>query len=48
MAYKKMIVDRLVNNGFDVEKTGKCYFWYLKLTTGELLTIERKFLEKKA
>ena len=46
MAYRKMILDRMVNRGFDIQKTGKCYFWYLQQTVSTLLKIERTFLKK--
>jgi hypothetical protein len=46
MAYKKMILNRMVRKGFDIQKTGKCYFWYLEQTVSTLLKIERTFLKK--
>ena len=47
MAKRKMIMDRIVSRGFDIQKTGKCYFWFItNLDEIGLLRLERKFLEK--
>jgi len=46
MTYKKMILNRMARKGFDIQKTGKCYFWYLEQTVSTLLKIERTFLKK--
>lgn len=46
MAYKKMLLDRLIAVGYNTE--GHCYFWYLENMTTSQMQREIKKIQKKA